>query len=624
MIFAEKSPIFRRIHCFRNMMMEIANLQNTMILRDATRQGWLLFQRPGQIIQVRNINDVLPALKEIEIEVNRNQRYAAGFISYEAAPAFDSACAVHTSEDFPLMWFGIYDDIQPLPITKLTTGAPIEGLQWQATISREEYRQAIAKIKQHIASGDTYQVNYTYRLLADFQIDPWPFFMQLAQAQYSIYGAFLNTEQWAVCSASPELFFQLDDHHLISRPMKGTVPRAMTAERDREQKAWLRASLKNQAENAMIVDMVRNDIGRIADAGTVTVSSRFDIEKYPTVWQMTSAVSGKTGAGICGILKALFPAASITGAPKISTMKIIRELETTPRRIYTGSIGFSAPGGRAQFNVAIRTVLIDKLKKRAEYGVGGGIVWDSTDAGEYEESKTKASILTGWPLHFSLLETMRWSPASGYYLLDQHLSRLTDSAEYFSIPADSGKIKAALASLAESFGNQDQRVRLLISERGDINCEAQPLSQDASSLLKVTLAETPVNAANPFLYHKTTHREVYDWHLSKHSEAEDVLLWNNKGELTEFCLGNLVVEIGGIHFTPLAECGLLNGTFREMLLGEGKIQEKILCRDDLAAASKIFRINSVRAWQQVAFLSKEIPKGDIKSALKTEKMDKMP
>ena len=368
---------------------------NEVIIHDHAGKGWLFFRQPKHIIEAYKAKDVLPALIRTEELVNQRGLYAAGFVSYEAAPGFDPALSVSRNGDFPLVWFGIYSQPEQgrLPPPEKYSGESY--FNWRTTLAQNEYKSAIGRIKEYISNGDTYQVNFTYRLTSSFSGNLRPYFVKLMEMHDAPYGAFLDTEKWAVCSASPELFFRFDGDNLISRPMKGTAARGLTGDEDTKQMQWLYNSEKNRAENIMIVDMVRNDMGRIAQTGSVRVSRLWDIEKYQTLWQMTSTVEARAGVGLNKIFRALFPAASITGAPKARTMRIIKELETTPRRVYTGSIGFICPGRRAQFNVAIRTILVDKTKKQAEYGIGGGIVWDSKEKAEFAESQLKAQIIRG-------------------------------------------------------------------------------------------------------------------------------------------------------------------------------------------------------------------------------------
>ncbi|MDP5016693.1 MAG: chorismate-binding protein, partial [Dolichospermum sp.] len=378
----------------------------------------------------------------------------------------------------------------------------------------------------------------------------WELFLKLVQAQKADYGAYVDIDNFAICSASPELFFRLDDNQLTSLPMKGTAARGLTLVTDNDIANQLHLSEKNRAENVMIVDMIRNDMGRVANINTVKVPSLFNVEKYPTVWQMTSTVTATTTASISEIMGALFPCASITGAPKTRTMQIIRELENTPRRIYTGCIGFISPQRQAQFNVAIRTVLIDQENNQAEYGVGGGIVWDSVSSDEYQECQIKAQVLTLNQPDFSLLETILWQPDDGYFILDYHLQRLQDSAIYFDFHIDINSIIAQLHQLTESFLNQDYKIRLLLDSDGEIVCQTIALSAvNNQKMIKLGLCSTPVDSSNIFLYHKTTNRQVYEIAKAAFPDCDDVLLWNERGEITETCIGNIVVDLNGELFT---------------------------------------------------------------------------
>ena len=399
---------------------------NTVLLKE--NEAWCLFNDPQRVIYANTLNDVLPALREIEDLTQREHWHAAGFISYEAAPAFDKAHLTKPVTGLPLLWFGLYPAPRPITLPKPDSAKP--NLSWLPTVDRDTYNTAIEKIKNYIAEGQTYQVNYTMRLLAEFNIDPWNFFLHLAQTQNN-HAAYIDTGRYVIASASPELFFQLDGETITGRPMKGTVKRGRTTLEDQEKAEWLHKSEKNRAENVMIVDMIRNDLGRIAKTGSVNVPELFTTEKYPTLWQMTSTVQAQTEASLTKIFTALFPCASITGAPKVRTMQIISELETTSRQIYTGSIGYIAPNRKAKFNVAIRTALIDRQTQTAEYGIGGGIVWDSTSTDEYAEALLKARVLTEETPQFSLLETMLWTPEAGFFLREKHIARLLEFCRVF-------------------------------------------------------------------------------------------------------------------------------------------------------------------------------------------------
>jgi para-aminobenzoate synthetase/4-amino-4-deoxychorismate lyase len=576
-----------------------ADMINSIVIHDAAQHKWLHFQNPKRIVSTHRIEEVVPALKAIEEHVTKDGLYAAGFIAYEAAPAFDSALAVNEDGAFPLLWFGLYEEPEEVSLPTTQASHQDQPLTWQSSVRRAAYEDAIERIKRYIEAGDTYQVNFTVRLRSPFAGDPWPFFVELTRAQDASYSAFVTTQDWIVCSASPELFFQLAGEELISRPMKGTAPRGLMLHDDRKQAEWLYHSEKDRAENVMIVDMMRNDIGRIARTGSVRWDSLYEVEKYPTLWQMTSTVTARTEVGLCKILQALFPPASITGAPKPRTMEIIAELEHTPRRIYTGSVGFMSPHRTAQFNVAIRTVLIDKFKGEAEYGVGGGIVWDSIDKMEFEECQTKARVLTLRIPDFSLLESILWTPEEGYFLLPYHLKRLADSAAYFSFSADMDEIHDKLASLAHTLFKTAHKVRLLVAKDGGITVQSEALGNTAAQPQHYCLSPAPVDSANPFLYHKTTNRQVYEQALGACPGYADCILWNEKGEVTESSIANVVVELDGVLYTPPIECGLLPGTYRALLLELGKVKERVIRIDDLAKSPHVYLISSVRKQREI-------------------------
>jgi len=586
---------------------------NTVVLHHAQRQRWLLFRQPVAVHVARTLDEVIPVIETVECQVRKDGLSAAGFLAYEAGPAFDSALTAKPSGQFPLAWFGLYREPEELSAKSFVLSPQSSRMTWTPSISEDEYRRAIAKIKEYIRAGDTYQVNYTLRLRTDFLDEPWPFFSELMRAQRCAYGAFVNTEDWIICCASPELFFQLEGRELVSRPMKGTIGRGLWFEQDRDHAARLRDSDKDRAENVMIVDMVRNDMGRVADTGSVKVTALFDVERYPTLWQMTSTVRCTTGAGITDIFRALFPPASITGAPKARTMQIIRELEDSPRAIYTGTAGFITPR-TAQFNVAIRTVAIDKRTRAAEYGTGGGIVWDSTSESEFKECATKARILTTSRPEFSLLETMLWTPQEGFFLLERHLLRLKKSAEYFDYSVDADAISQMLVGAAERFPACPHKVRLIVAEGGSHTLDVKPMTR-RREVSHVCLAKRPIDSSDPFLYHKTTWRATYEQALEDAKSVEqphaknveqpppavdDVLLWNEKGEITESCIANVVVEMNGESYTPPIHCGLLPGTYRSLLLEQGKVKEKIVRIEELPLCTRISLVNSVSMqWEAI-------------------------
>jgi para-aminobenzoate synthetase/4-amino-4-deoxychorismate lyase len=567
---------------------------NDVMLRDNAE--WLHFTNPYRLIFAEHLDNVLPALREMEELVQANNWYAAGFLSYEAAPAFDPALQTYAASGFPYLWFGLYPAPRTVVLPK--PEPQTQDLDWRPTICRETYSNAIDKIKEHIAEGKTYQVNYTMRLQSEFTGSAWEFFLHLSQNQ-NLHAAYIDTGRHIICSASPELFFQLDGNVITCRPMKGTAPRGRTTIEDQAQSEWLRNSEKNRAENVMIVDMIRNDLGRIAEMGSVSVPRLFETERYPTLWQMTSTVNARTDASLTEILTALFPCASITGAPKVSTMSIIAELESTPRNLYTGTVGYLTPQRKAKFNVAIRTLLIDREDNQAEYGVGGGIVWDSTSADEYGEAWLKPRVLTHQLPSFSLFETILWTPQESFFLLEKHVARMLDSADYFDIPIKKENLEDYLHQISSGFLSPE-RVRVLLAQDGVLSFESMPfdISQE-QQILSVSLASKPLDSNDIFLFHKTTQRDIYDSARQDHEEMDDVLLYNEKEELTEFTIGNLVVELDSKLYTPPITCGVLPGTFRAHLLETGKVHERTIPVRELPQCTKLFRINSLRGWQKV-------------------------
>ena len=568
--------------------------ENLVVLRDEASGRWLRFQNPIATVSAVRVEDVLPRLREIERAVEDRRLHAAGWIAYEAAPAFDPALAVRAPGPLPLLWFGLYES--PEPVDLPPAPAPIPPGR-ESDADPDAYARAFDEIKRRIREGDTYQVNFSYRLRRNaFGQDPWSAFLALAGAQRAPFGAYVSTGPWRLCSASPELFFRLDGARLESRPMKGTAPRGLSAAQDRVQLAALRACGKNRAENHMIVDRVRNDLGRVARPGSVRTVRLCNPEKFPTVWQLVSTGAAKTDATVAEIFSALFPPASITGAPKNRTMRIIADLESSPRQVYTGAIGSLAPGRRAQFSVAIRTLLVEAASRRAEYGVGGGIVWDSGLAAEQAECRTKARILS-IPPHppFSLLETMLWTPEDGIRLLELHLARLRDSAEYFDVPFDAARIRAEIGSLARAFPPAPQRLRLLLAANGAPTFQSAPLAPLASGpIFRVAIARRPVDRDDVFLYHKTTNRRVYEEAKADFPGHDDVILYNEAGEATEATIANLAAEIDGVLCTPPVECGLLPGTARAELLARGLLREQIIPLARLRECPRLFLLNSVR------------------------------
>lgn len=573
--------------------------QATILLHDADTQQWLQFKQPVEIISVTALADVRAKLAYVEDQVNTRNLWAAGFLSYEAAGAFDAALVTYQPGGLPLLYFGLY--AAPTVVAPPQPGGAFTFADWAANVDEEDFGRNIDNIKSHIARGETYQVNYTFRLRSQFSGDAHTLFANLHQAQRGAYSAFIDSGEWAICSASPELFFTLDGNTLRSKPMKGTHRRGLTTAQDDASAKWLQQSEKNRAENVMIVDMIRNDMGRVAQLGSVHVPTLFEIERYPTVLQMTSTVASQTEKSVSEIMAALFPCASITGAPKVRTMEIIHSLEQSPRGVYCGSIGFIAPNRRAQFSVAIRTVTIMDGNS-AEYGTGSGVIWDSEAGDEFRECLLKAAVLGADAPQFELIESLLWRADDGYWLLDEHLDRINDSLSYFHFRSSRAAIEQALLEHGKDL-TVDSKVRLLLSRNGQLHVESAPI-QALPTLPQLGFATSPVDSGNRYLYHKTTQRQVYADALASRPDCDDVLLWNERDEVTEASSSNVVFEIDGQLVTPPISSGILGGTLRRTLLEAGVLEEATVSRDDARNATRLWLINSVRGWREAILIDK--------------------
>jgi len=553
------------------------------------------FAAPSEVVTAHRLEEVRPCLEKVE-KAAAAGRWAAGYVAYEAAAAFDPALAAHPPlASLPLAVFGIYDAVTTMDAEDFRAHRVGAGRlsAWRPGVARRDYDAAIARIQSLIAAGDTYQINYTFPMTAVFEGDAFEWFLSLCAQQETEYRAWLHFDDYRVLSLSPELFFRLDGCSLETRPMKGTMPRGRWSDEDRQARQSLLESEKDRAENLMIVDLLRNDMGRISDIGSVTVPRLFDVERYSTVWQMTSTVQSRTKATLSEIFAALFPSGSVTGAPKIRSMQIIRDTEPEPRGVYCGAIGWCGPGRQAEFNVAIRTVLLHEPSGHARYSVGGGITWDSTAQGEYEECLSKAAFLKKTVPEFLLLETLLWD-GEKFFLLDKHLDRIQGSAEYFGYPCRMEAVRNTLEAGAQQWGKNPHRVRLLLHRKGDVSVMGEPVPEPRSFVLKWSAG--PVNDKDIYLYHKTTHRPVYEEAFLNRGEADDVLLWNGRGEVTESCLANVMVKLDGFWCTPPVSSGLLPGTMRRHLLESGQAREAVITRDAVRGATEIALVNSVRGW----------------------------
>ena len=551
------------------------------------------FSNPVEILVARSLNEVATVIARAEHLADRGL-WVTGLVRYEAAPAFDAAFRVRQADGaMPLAVFAAYTAPDAIVATANPAGDAACG-PWRMTTSRADFDAGIAAIGNSIADGDYYQLNFTTRLRARFAGDSRVFFQALCAAQPDAYCARLDGGDWQVLSVSPELFFEwTPDRQLITRPMKGTAARHTDADADAQAAQELSASAKERAENLMIVDLLRNDLSRIAETGSVQVPKLFEVEALPTAWQMTSTVSCKTRSdvGLVDVFRALFPCGSVTGAPKVAAMQAIAALENSPRGAYCGAIGLIRPGGHALFSVGIRTVSING-RGEAECGIGSGITADSTANGEYAEWLIKRRFLLRASASFELLETLRLR-AGEYWLLARHMARLQDGAEHFGFTLNRQRVHAALEQLAAQHPTGAWRVRLLVDRHGAARTECNALEQGLSEV-NVVLAATPIESSCEALYYKTTARDVYAPHASCAPGIFDTLLFNERDEITEFTKGNVVVELDGQRVTPPVSCGLLPGVLRAEMLAKGEVTERIITRADLGRVTGLWFVNSVR------------------------------
>lgn len=556
-------------------------------------------------VLVAETPQAVPALlAEVEAAVAAG-RHAAGFVSFEAASGLDPALPVHSVGVLPLAWFGLF--AERLDVMAGATRPFADGRLALLPPDWDEarYAGAFRAVKEYIGSGDSYQVNLTFRQRFRFAGEPFALYRRLSQAQPVAFCAWLELGDVAIASASPELFFARRGGDIIMRPMKGTAPRGGDAHDDQRRREQLAVSSKEQAENLMIVDLVRNDLGRIAATGSVTVPELFKVESYPTLHQMTSTVTARLRKDVklTDIFRALFPCGSVTGAPKRRSMAIINELETAPRGLYCGALGFVSPGADAVFSVAIRTAILDLRRGTGELGVGSGVTTDADAAAEYRECLDKVVFLSSGAEPLQLVETLLWENGR-WALLERHLQRLAGSAAALGFKCDIDAVRQQLQAVSPRAGRH--KVRLLLTAEGVVAITTEPLAPGryAATPPRVALADEAIDSREPLLRHKTTWRPWYDGALDSYPGCCDVLFCNTRGEVTEGTLHNLVMEKQGRLVTPPIACGLLPGTLRQELLESGVLVEDIISRQELLAAPRLWLINSVRGWRRVILHSK--------------------
>lgn len=586
-----------------------------------------LFIDPVRVLEANGPEQVPDLFNQVECSISAGLS-AAGFFTYECGQFFEPAAAMRPSaQGQPLAWLAVYarsyifdpetgrfSHGDPPGLDYLRTEPPpnsrndCAGVEAEFALREDEYAARIAAIHEWIRAGDIYQLNFTAPFRVKTHESAANLYSRLRARQPVEYGAFIHWRPGRrILSFSPELFFRIEDRggqrSIEAQPMKGTAPRGRTTREDRRNAEWLRNDLKNRSENLMIVDLVRNDLGRLCEFGSVRADDLFAVERFPGMWQMTSTVRGRlrSAIGYRDIFRALFPSGSVTGAPKIRAMQLTAGIEDAPRGVYTGAIGFFSPR-RTVFNVAIRTLELDGAS--GTMGVGGGIVIDSSARDEYRECLLKARFLTAsegeWPEQFSLLESLLWRRQDGYPLLELHLDRLADSADYFGFACQRDAVKAALLEHARGTGDgRARKVRLLMDRDGEVRIASEALADagEARKKARVRIAAHRTDPQDRMLFHKTTHRRVCDEAFRSATAAgfDDALFLNARGEVTEGAISNIFVQKDGRYITPPIDCGLLAGVYRRHLLETlANVEEGVLLPEDLRAADAVYICNAVR------------------------------
>ena len=600
-------------------------------LSGAEKKESLLFSEPVSVFECKSLLEIDTFFCDLEKALSEGL-WLAGYFSYELGYGFEKRLENYvkpgdtTLSSDRLAWIGAFrepEKISPAGLSDLQNTCLKPTLKFNT--NREEFKKNVLQIQEWIAAGETYQVNYTMQGKLNFEGEPFNLFLKLRESQPVPYGAFLNiiseddTTRESIISLSPELFFKIESDTITSHPMKGTAERGRTLEEDKQNNKRLSCSSKNTAENTMIADLIRNDIGRVAKTGSVEVSDLFKVRPFGEVLQMTTGISGKLDCsnhdGIKGriqeIFSALFPCGSITGAPKINTMKLIKEIEKTPRGAYCGAIGFISPSGNATFNVPIRTLHLKKEispekeeRWKGSIGVGCGITTSSDPEDEYREALLKAKFISSPRPPFELLETLAYLPGTGYTRIERHLKRMADSAEYFGFQFDEEKCLGILENLTKKM-TSPQKIRILLNRWGKIDIEHLPMPEQTTSTLKIVISPSRIDKTDIFLYHKTTNRELYDnaQAYAKKAGADDAVLVNSDGEVTETTVRNIFLRFGNKWFTPKATSGLLPGVFREEWLEKHPgAEETIVSVEMLRKADEIMVGNSLRGMTEARIL----------------------
>lgn len=568
-----------------------------------------LFIDPVESVTIKTTRSLEKKLEQIDLLI-KDGYSAYSIINYEAGYLFEKKLhpLLDGKENLIQFFFCNPKNVLKIKSSSLSvnnTNQSFEIKYFRINNTRQEFRKNINAIKKYIKQGDTYQVNYTVKGKFNFHGDLSDLFIKLIYSQSALYSAFINNKGKIILSLSPELFFEIDGKRITARPMKGTVRRGYDIQTDKMNKYNLLNSEKNRAENVMIVDLLRNDLGRISKSGSVQVPKLFDIEKYETLYQMVSDISSrlKKDITLSEVIKHIFPCGSITGAPKISTMGIIHKIEKEPRGIYTGSIGFIHKQKKI-FNVAIRTIVLSKKTFRGELGLGSGIVWDSVIEQEFQETILKSRFLTEPESEFELFETMLLENGK-ILLLEDHLIRLKSSASFFLFRYDDNKIQKAIQkTILYSDSHTNQKLKLLINKWGEVKTNVSQVLAPPE-IIKVIISKNRIKIGNKYQYFKTTNRKIYDKENQFFSRRGffDVIYFNERNELAEGAITNIFLKLGDTYFTPPVTSGILPGVYRKfMLRRDSSVKEKILYFEDLMSAEEIILTNALKGEIKVNYL----------------------
>ena len=569
-----------------------------VLLDDARRVGAAparLFRGPVGTLTAASAAEI-PALLDALAAARSRGLHAAGYLTYEAgrglAPAWRGAVDTVAEQPVPAGWFGLFERVERIDSDAVVDLLPDPAGGWvgapRPRIARADYLAAVERVLGYIRDGDIYQANLTFRADVPFAGDPLAIYARLRQTARAGYGGFVWTGDRAIASLSPELFFALRGKQVMARPMKGTAERLSDPEADAAAARMLAEDPKQRAENLMIVDLIRNDMSRVAVPGTVAVPELFRVESFPTIHQLVSDVSADLppSAGAVDVLRAAFPCGSITGAPKVRAMEIIDELEVEPRGLYTGSIGFIEPDGDAAFNVAIRTLVFPSQSDLrdgaacATLGLGSGIVADSQPAEEWRECLAKGEFVSAAGESFDLIETMLFDPVEGVQRLEGHLARLKASATALGFAFDRHGARNSLQSATFRLRSA-ARVRMRLGRSGALAVEVSPLPRLAELPVAVAVRPVPMAADDFRLVHKTSLRGAYD-KVRAESGAAEVVFVDEPGFVTEGSWSNIFVERDGQLLTPPLALGLLPGVLRAELIDKGRAAESHLRLADLA------------------------------------------